>query len=152
MGTEAPSINGKGRILHAVDADLPLIAAKAAVELDMLAAERPTDMASVQILIEMLQNSVVYEEAAPKSFLDASTVTLMNYAITSSNWSTAPTTVSDVACQAAKIAETLNKAVQEKGPKAVIAKLRNFCIALSRCASSYRHSVFSSRPRHPFRR
>ncbi len=138
-------------VLRVLDAGLPLIAAKAAVELDRFAADSTEELPSVGILAKLIENSVdAAQGSSPKSLMDPSTITVMSYAIENSEWSSSspPTTVSELA----KIALKIGKSLSNADSNSDISKLREFCVALSRCSANYRLSIFGTKAPHPFRR
>lgn len=149
MGSKSALANGAKEILRLLDGDLPLLAATAAVELDRLRLGHETDLASARFLAERIGNSIEIEAGGTKRFsMDPPTVTVISYAAEESKWTSGPTTLDDLAKAASEIAKNLG----DPASVSDMIRLRDFCIALSRCSASYLSSIFSAKPTHPFRR
>jgi hypothetical protein len=135
-----------------MDPDLSFLAAKAAVELDNLAAGRPTKIVAARTLAERIHGSLGQSDgtAGPRSLMDPATLTVVSEAV-SQTLPDPVRTMDDLVREATSLASDLT----EENPSeesAVIERVRTFCVALSRCAAAYRESVFSLRPTHPFRK
>ena len=150
MSSRSALANGVTEILRVLDGDLPLLAARAAVELDRFRLGRETDLAAVKLLAGRIKNSIEEIEAGgTKRFsMDPPTVTVISYAAEESKWTSSPATMEDLV----KVACAISKDLSEPSTLSDVTRVRDFCIALSRCSASYLNSIFSARPTHPFRR
>jgi hypothetical protein len=141
--------------LRALDPELPMLAAQAAMELDNFKLSGITDFAAVRILSLRLNNSFPSAGGAVvprKALLDSSTVSLIGRALNSSSWTANKvSTIDQLDKELWEIAQRLAKveAAPEEQP---IEKIRDFCVALSESASSCRQAFHDLRPSNPFRR
>lgn len=149
MMMTAPNAVGKG--LRALDADLPFLAAEAAVDIDNLLTDGGTLSESVLRLAELLRQSVdVGTGSTPKSLMDPATLSVLGEAIELAQRPSEFTTTT-LLVEAAKIAEELS-AVGREHPPAALESARDFCVALSIVSAAYHKSIFDLHPPHPSRR
>lgn len=139
--------------IQALDPHLSLIASQAAIELDNLRLGTATDFEAVTKLASRLKDSMgeIPGSGRTKGLMDPQAIHILSQAYTEAEGETIKT-VDELAHKALLLADGLGDA-KESSAKDQIEKLRDFCIALSRIASSYRKSVMSQRkPDPPFRR
>lgn len=152
MAEISTSMGEQKEILRAWDTDLPLLSAKAAIELERYANGASVELSSVRRLAELIKNSIQREpNTAPRSLMDPSTIVVFGSAISRTRTWPETITMNDLLQEALRIASTLSDPSKDLHNEE-ITQTRDFCIALSRCASSYRHSMFGYRPKHPYRR
>jgi hypothetical protein len=140
--------------LRALDPELPMLAAQAAMELDNYKSSGDTDFDAVKILSQRLNNSFQNGGAAAvprKALLDSSTVSLLGRALNYSSQAEKVSTIDQLDKELWDLAQRLAK-VEAAPADQPIEKIRDFCVALSECASSYRQAFHDLRPSHPFRR
>jgi hypothetical protein len=141
--------------LRALQPSLPMLATRAAVELDTLRRGNQSDMEAVRELSELLKNSFEqeYENDGTHragSLLDPSTMLLVGRAI-----ATIPdkrvTKVAEVQQIILEVAKWLDETAANASPgRAVV--LRDFCLELARGASSHHRDFRDEKPTHPYRR
>jgi hypothetical protein len=139
--------------LRALDPDLPMLAARAAMELDNFKSTGETAFTAVKDLSARLKNS--FENGGStsvpyKALLDSSTVTLVGRALNSSKWAGNVSTIDQLSSELWDVAQRLEQ-VEIAPAEQPIEKIRDFCVALSECAASYRQAFHDLRPSHPFR-
>jgi len=142
-----------------LEPDFPSTASMAAVELDNLVRGRQYTLSAVESLTKYLalDESAGSREHA-MSLLDPSTYVVLNHAIHSSRYlETAAKTTKAVSDKVSKIRELLESVIRDPDRKREtmseeIRKLRAFCVALSKYASSLESSLEEFEPSHPFRR
>jgi len=144
-------------VLQILDAGLSLVASKAAIEIDCLLLGRKFGFEAVNQLARLLENSVEVTEGAGKaqSLMDAPTVSAVDKAMSDSEWAAGElTTIDQLVAEAAKIAGVASGVVSgSETKKESLEKLRAFCVALARCASAYRQSIFDEqKPVHRYRK
>lgn len=140
--------------LRALDPELPMLAARAAMELDNYKSSGEMDFAAVKTLSLRLRNSFQNGGGAAvpcKALLDSSTVSLVGRALNSSSWAGKVSTIDQLSAELWDVAHRLEK-VEAAPAEQPIEKMRDFCVALSECAASYRQAFHDLRPSHPFRR
>ena len=138
--------------LRALDPELPMLAAQAAMELDNYKSSGDVDFAAVKRLSQRLNNSFQSGTTMPRiALLDSSTVSLIGRAFNSSSWAGKVSTVEQLSQELWDVAQRLEK-VEAAPDQQPVEKIRDFCVALSECASSYRQAFHDLRPSHPFRR
>jgi len=138
--------------LRPLDPDLPLLAAQAAIELDALRLSKYTEMTAFKELRSMLKNSFFENAGADrrKSLIDPGAESLLSYSLTASEWS-GSVTQQELVEEAWKLVGKMETAEQVDDKK-VIEKIRDFCVALSGCAASYRETIQGTTPVPPYRR
>ncbi|SRR6266496_322260 len=148
---ESPDVSPK---LRALDPELPMLAARAAMELDNYRSSSEASFAAVKHLSLRLKNCFQSGggTAVPfKALLDSSTVSLVGRALDSSRWAGKVSTIDQLGTELWEVAQRLEK-VEADPAGQPIEKIRDFCVALSECAASYRQAFHDLRPSHPFRR
>ena len=139
-------------LLRAVDTGLPLLAARAAIELDNLTRKMPTELTATKHLASLLSNSLKEPEGSvrPHTLMDSSTMALMSRALNASDWGRPIRTVADLSEEARILVVKLED--PSASNKELLGKLRRFCVALGECAVSHLQSIYAQRPAHPYRR
>jgi hypothetical protein len=140
--------------LRALDPELPMLAAQAAMELDNYKSSGEIDFAAVKKLSLRLNNSFQSGVSAAeprKALLDSGTVSLLGHAFNSSSRTDKISTIDQLSKELWDVAQRLEK-VEAAPAEQPIEKIRDFCVALSECAASYRQTFHDLRPAHPFRR
>ncbi len=139
--------------LQIMDPDLPLLASKAAIELDNEIAGRPADLEPVRRLASLLRNSIAQADTAGslKSLMDPSTVTALGRALSESGGAGSITTVDQLFAKSRDIADQLTDSGSGTD-KVDLRWAREFFVALARGAAAHRHSARSRRRKHPARR
>ena len=140
--------------------DLSDVASRAAVELDNLLLGKSRDLQATTDLVEYITESIPENADSVKSGagLDTTTVIVLNRAIDDSSVAAHPvSTVADLATEIYKILRQLEELKNSlNDPKEVVceklAKLRDFCLALSKGASLQGMPSQDLEPQHPFRR
>ena|SRR2546422_2614648 len=148
---DTPTVSPK---LRALDPDLPMLAARSAMELDNFISTGETNFTAVKELSARLRNSFSQTSSPPKThkaLLDSSTVSLIGRALNSSRWIDKVSTVDQLSDELWDVAQRLDK-IETEPAQQPIEKIRDFCVALSECAASYRQAFHDLRPSHPFRR
>jgi hypothetical protein len=137
--------------LRALDTDLPFLASEAAVDLENILSGRGTQLAAIQCLAARLKNSIELSNSGgpPKALMDPATLTVLGEAVAQT--AASATNVNDVLAEAAKIASDLS-APESSRKREELVRARDFCVALSKAAASYRRAIRDLRPPHPFRR
>jgi hypothetical protein len=138
------------------NAGLPLLAVRAAIELDSIIRQGGTsDLAATSRLAELLSESFTRKEnekAAEQPHLDPTTIALMSQALDASKWDVQVRTVSELVQEALNIVKRLESPRKADEPKESLKNLRAFCAALAECAAAQVQSMHSWRPAHPYRR
>jgi hypothetical protein len=139
--------------LSALDPNLSLLAAQAAIELDCLVREEETDLASAKRLAILLSNSIKRSagQQGSKPLVDPTTLTLMSRAFDASNWGKQIQTVDDLIVEACRVAADLQSPEKSEDRK-MLESIRAFCAALAEGAASYIQLIHCQRPTHPYRR
>lgn len=136
--------------LRALDPDLPMLSAQAAMELDNYRSSGLASFEAVKSLSQRLKNS--FTPTVPrKALLDSGTVTLVGRAFHSTLLAGKEFTVDQLSDELWEMAERLEK-VESDPAHEPIEEIRDFCVALSECAASCRQAFHELRPAHPFRR
>ena len=149
---ENPTVSLK---LRALDPELPMLAAQAAMELDNYKSSNDSNFGALKELSSRLKNS--FEScgsgagAEHKAVLDSGTVSLIGRAFNSSSGAQKVSTIDQLSMELWDITQLLEK-VAINPVNQPIDKIRDFCVALSECAASYRQAFHNLRPPHPFRR
>ena len=138
--------------LSALDPDLPLIASRAAIELDTLIRNKATELSFTKRLASRLSKSFkgTEDEPRPQFLVDPATATLVTRAFQQSQWTGTVRTVNDLFTEASKIAVSLENP-RENSDRKTLEEARAFCAALAESAASYLQSRYSQFPTHPFR-
>jgi hypothetical protein len=149
--------NGVGMKLQALDSDLPLLASRAAIQLDDLILKKRTKTDAIQQLAEYLANSTkeVNGSGVRQSLMDPSTAEVLRRALEDSRGQGEFKTIGELVHEAWLMAEGMrhpdaSRDTDEERPS--LDRLKRFCVALSRQASSFRQSVYDVRPAHRFRK
>jgi len=138
-------------ILQVLDAELPLLASEAAIEIDCAIRREGCGFAATKQLAHLLRNSLELTETnTVRSFMDLPTTAMVGKAMKDSEWTTGFTTLEQLAAEAWKVADNLGP--EPKDEDNSLMKLRAFCVALARCASAYRQSVLQQGSSHPCRK
>jgi len=139
--------------LRALDPGLPLLAARAAIELDSLLRKQTTGLEATKGLALRLSRSFegAQEGPGPHFLVDPPTETLVTRAFRQAHWAGSVQTVSELATEASKLAASLQNTTKDSDPK-TLEDARAFCAALAESAALYGHSQRSQLPMHPFRR
>lgn len=139
--------------LQIMDPDLPLLASKAAIELDNAIAGRPADLEPVKRLASLLRDSIGQADTpgSLKSLMDPPTVTALGRALRESGGTGSITTVDQLFAKSREIADRLTD-TRSGTDKDHLRWAREFFVALARGAVAHRHSARSRRRTHPARR
>lgn len=139
--------------LRALDPNLPMLAAQAAMELDSFKITGEIHFVAIKELLDRLKNSLGTTSGSPtsKPLLDSGTVSLVGRALNSSQWSGDIGTLEQINNGLRDIVQHLER-LQTEPTTEPIDKIRDFCVALSECAATYRQAFNDMRPAHPFRR
>ena len=143
-------------LVNVLDPELPSLASNAAVELDLLINDEPTDLGAVRQLGERLNKSL--DKPAPTSLcglhVDTETETILGQAFLQAPEAKADsaTILKELAHRTEEIARQLSSTALETERKTALELPRAFCLALSQSAAAYRQSLMEIRPPHPFRR
>lgn len=139
--------------LRVLDPDLPFLASEAAVDLDNLLSGRSIELSAIRQLAVRLKNSIEVNPigGGPRSLMDPATLTVLGEAVVLVAVPSSSTKVEDVLSQVMKIADELTTVDTQQNQKD-IEQARDFCVALSKTAASYRMTFRDLRLPHPFRR
>jgi hypothetical protein len=133
-------------VLQTLDAELPIVASEAAIEIDCALRGKQCGRAAINRLADLLSNSVeVRRGVVAKSLMDFPTVAVVGRAVRDSKWNPSVRTVDELVKEAKEIAGTLRMRTPAE-------RSRAFCVALARCAASYRQSVFQQAGAHQHRK
>lgn len=150
---DAPSSSSRAS-LRPLDADLPMLASQAAIELDGLILGHQQPLAAAAQLASRLQQSIPDDRSPlPKSLASPAFSLLSEAMVRGGVTDQPPTSVDELIREASRIARQL-RGPEDPGDsdKSRLRQLRDFCIALSRCSAAYQRSIHELRPPHPFRR
>jgi hypothetical protein len=136
-----------------VDAELPGLASKAAVELHCIMRGSPCGNHAITRLAALLENGSFTtaeepQQTRPHRFMDP-TATLVVADAMKQTFVDPPTDVDGVLQKAAEVSKALRNPPNEKEE---LSQLQRFCISLSRLASSQLDAIGESTPTHPYRR
>jgi hypothetical protein len=138
--------------LRLYDPDLPMLAAQAAIELDSLRRGKRIGLSTVNEIGNRLRSSLEGStESGKRAVLDSSTFAIVGPALETTEWAGRVKTTDELISGAGDIADAMNKLV-ESADAEQIKKIRNFCVALSKCAAAYLQSLQDLEPIHTFRR
>jgi hypothetical protein len=141
--------------LRAFEPSLPMLATRAAVELDAQRRGKTSNMEAVRELSELLKNSFDQEPengngCKSGSLLDPSTEVLIGRALGAIP-DKRVTKVAELQQILREIAGWLDQsATNSNVSRAEV--LRDFCLALASGASAHRHNFRDEKPPHPYRR
>jgi hypothetical protein len=129
--------------------NVPLLAIKAANELDELMVGRSSGLTAVEQLTGRLDRSFPVTSTDQNSFVDSETVAVFSEAISGIE---EVKTIEDLVARTREIAGNLKivNVVLAKNDQEQLRKLRAYCLALASAAASFRNSVYEARPQHPF--
>ncbi len=141
------------RVLRALDPDLPFLASEAAIDIEILLSGGQEDLSKLRDLAERLKNSIdeKAEEGRHRSLMDQATLSVLGEAVAESRISPEWQRVEELISEAIDLSKLLSKE-NLKENEDDLKRARDFCVALSRAAASYRKSIQNWRPSHPFRR
>lgn len=147
-----PKLANRPQTLRAQDADLPILAAQAAIELDNLRRNRSVELNAVRTITLRLTNALSANgEDKDRAILDSSTAAIVGRAFDSAAWPHAVTSTDQLMNETRALAQKLNDLNPETGGQG-LETMRNFFVALSKCATAYRQSIHDQIPLHRFRR
>lgn len=137
--------------LSSTAANIPLVAAQAANELDELIEGRASSFNAVKGLADILKKSFRLDAAFERqsSFIDSGSVAVFAQAFDEVSAGHEISSVDDLIKRAVEIVKSLEKSSSD-GEHGGVKALRDFCIALSNAAAAYQQSVYDMRPSHPF--
>ncbi|HEY4263213.1 MAG TPA: hypothetical protein VGM98_23830, partial [Schlesneria sp.] len=131
-------------MVNLLDSELPSLASQAAVELDLLLSGASVDIAAVKRLALRLQSTIIDAGSVPAhKSLAANTATV---AVLGQAWNQSGTQqqqvtdVDELGNKTAEIAEKL-AAVTPGHQDTALVWMRAYCLALAKCAASYRKSI-----------
>ena len=145
----SPEIPTEETELGSVDLNIPLLALEAANELDDLIYKRETPLQAVERLTEILRHSFSIGATGPETFVDSGTVAVFSEALSEAQPGAKLTTMDELKERAGEIVGDFDITGTGSDP-ARLETLRDFCIALSASAASFRNSVYEAQPPHPF--
>jgi hypothetical protein len=141
--------------VNALDPALPSLASNAAVELDLLINDEPTELGAVHLLGERLKKSLdkpAPDQPARGLQVNAETeIVLGSVFLQVLEDADSAAILGEVARRTEDMAQRLSSSDLKTGKKALELP-RAFCLAFSQLAAAYRHSIFELRPPHPLRR
>lgn len=137
--------------LRAGDPNLSFLALQAVSELDSLLKGETRQLKAVCQLAARLRNSTadIANSAKRQSLMDPQAVQLFSEAYLESHGESV-STIDGLAREAWLIADEFDKVAETDG-KGVVEKLRAFCLALSRIATSNRKAALNARSNKPYR-
>lgn len=156
--------NGKQKatpsVFWALDPRLPRTAAQAAVEFDWLIQAKHggttgnRSRESITFLGELLAGSLVSDQqGGEKAFVDSAGLSLFAKAYNESNQAHPLKARQELIAAVGQITASLEKARQNAEiDENTLVRMRDFCVALSNCASAYREMVYGNRQEHPYRK
>jgi hypothetical protein len=138
-------------VLHVLDPQLPLMACKAAIELDNFLLGTTTELKAARTLADQLKNSIQCDRDTTqrRSLMDPATLTIV--ASAASGTATQRVTQVELLLKYAEDIAELLIANDLHMNKSKVKSARSFFLALSRSVSAYRRSILDLRPSHPFR-
>jgi hypothetical protein len=139
--------------LRPLDPSLPLLAAEAALELDEVRLGKLDVSQAAAQLAEMLQNSFRRSSGQPEEryLIDPGALTVLTDAVTRCRAGQEEKDLPALVEEAWYISRGLTNAAGGN-QRDQIEELRDFCVALSRCAGAYVETVRGSSPRPAYRR
>ncbi|MGD1084680.1 MAG: hypothetical protein ABSA47_08020 [Verrucomicrobiota bacterium] len=141
--------------LRALEPSLPMLATRAAVELDAQRRGIPASMDAVRELSELLKNSFEQEidGVGPRqstSLLDPNTIVLVGRALESIP-NRRVTKIAELQQMMHEIAEWLDQSA-DNSPSGRAEVLRDFCLALAKGASAHHRELRDEKPTNRYRR
>ncbi len=139
---------------HALDPDLPSLAAEVAIDVDNLLAGTSNDQTAMRQLANKLKQSIEDDSNGnlSRARMDMATVTVLGEAVLGTmERQNHRERIEDLLTKANEIALILGSA-DPKINREGLEEARVFCVALSRAAAAYSESIRDLRPSHPFRR
>lgn len=139
--------------VSALDLELSSLASDAAVELDLMINGEPTELDAVKQLGERLRQTL--DKPAPDQpacglHVDTETETILGQAFMRAG-ADPSTILGELFRRTETIADQLS-AAKPATERSDLEWQRAFCLALSQCASTFRHMISELRPPHPYRR
>jgi len=138
-------------VLSVLNSDLPLLASRAAAELDNVLIGRSLAVDNVRLLAERLNKSMgPAAEAVEEYGGDPATLNVIAHALDASH--SRIKTMHDAVQEALKVAQELHSAIKSpeqslrEDSEKLLAKLRTFCIDLARSAAIYRNMIDEGQP------
>lgn len=141
----------KKRGLRVLDPDLPFLAAKVAVDVDILLAGKLKDRSAMTQLAEKLLESTSLSSGVQRPQMDFATLTILRGAVSETANTTSLTEVENLLERAREIAEILEKGTPDNN-REKLEEAGNFCMALSQATAAHVESIRDLRPVHPFRK
>lgn len=141
--------NGKGNITHseslsALSPELPLLATRAAIELDNILLQKDSSLENVRLLAEQLNGSTQGQGTVCQFTADLPTVDVISRALIASDCKVK--TIADAAMEAWRMASELNAVGEGEEEAARLKRLRTFCVELARSASIFRSMFEEAQP------
>ena len=122
------------------ESDLPLLASRAAIELENFRLGSPVSIDTAKELLEYLKNSLTknYTPGSSDNFVDYGTAAVIGQALNLAH----EKTIGDIVNEASKVFITLEKTTgeTERNDK-LISEMRDFFVAVSKSASFYKDSL-----------
>lgn len=138
--------------------DLSTLSCHAAIEIESLMINEYRGLKAVKGLADVISKSLSPAEHDPTkySFIDPTTIVVMNRAIDDTNLSKRLNTIEDFIKESSLISVKLREITSdyEKTQRRDIDKLRSlrdFCLALSKQSSAYQQSFYDIEYQHPYR-
>jgi hypothetical protein len=129
------------------DANMPLLAIRAAREIDELIEGRETTLDSVALLAEVLKRSFRLDQPdAMQNLIDSGRAAVFLQAMDELSAGHGALTVKELDRQATEIVNAL-ETCKWGSPVKILEKMRGFCTALASGATAYQQSVFEMRRR-----
>ena len=138
--------------IQVLDPDLSLLASQAALELDNLLLGQTVEPIAVRQLGKALKNSFTGVGSTPrKSLVDPGAVAVIGRALNASDVVKSASTVDELDNKAWEVAAQMDQ-IGDHGDSKDLKKVRDFCVALSDYAASYRQALSDADPVPPYRR
>jgi hypothetical protein len=138
--------------IQVLDPDLPLLASQAALELDNLLLGEKVEPMALRQLGKALKNSFTGTGSTPrKSLVDPGVVAVIGRALNASDVMKSASTVDELDNKAWEVVGQMDQ-IGEHGDSNDVKKVRDFCVALSDYAASYRQALSDADPVPPYRR
>jgi hypothetical protein len=139
--------------LTSADANIPLLAIEAANDLDELIEGRQASPNAVRRLAQILRQSFRLDVpgGTRQCFVESGAVAVFSHAVDEVASGPAVSNLQELAVRATEVVIGLEASASGAGVEG-LEKMRAFCIALSRAASAYQHSIFEMGPSNPLRR
>jgi hypothetical protein len=147
--------NGSEQSLNVLDPDLSFLAASAALELDNLLNDSASSLEHVEKLAKLLLSSAGSATATVgdiRMLIDPVSSNVLNRAILES-YDVKLSSLKELSKQTSQLSESLKKTLSNVvSEKQNLKSLRDFCLSLSRLASTSRKSIYGEQPTHPYRK